>query len=572
MPFPPLPAPIAAALAARDYAEPTPVQTAVLEAPPGRDLLVSARTGSGKTVAFGLALAPGLLAGADTLGPGGLPLALAIAPTRELALQVATELRWLFGHARGVITTCVGGMDPLAERRALQRGTHIVVGTPGRLRDHIDRSNLVLTTTRAVVLDEADEMLDMGFREDLEAILDAAPADRRTLMFSATVPRPIADLARRYQRDALRLAVATDGGQHSDIVHEATVVAPQDMERAVVNTLRLRDPSLAMVFAGTRAEVARLTGSLTERGFAAVGLSGEMSQSERNRALQTLRDGRARVCVATDVAARGLDLPDLGLVIHADLPRDPETLTHRSGRTGRAGRKGTSLMIVPLPKRRMAERLLAAARIRAEWVPAPDAEAVRAGDSGRLLERARAILAEPPEEGDAALAAQLEAPAPALAAAVIALLRAPLPAPEELADITQRAPERAAPRHDSGGGGVWFHCNIGRQDGADPKWLLPYLCQRGHVTRDAIGSIRILTRETQFEVAPHVASRFADAARRATGKDADMVIEPMGPLPRPTAERSSNPAAERPRPVQADRPRPGPARKAPRSYARGGTK
>lgn len=525
-----LPKPLRDALAARDYAQPTPVQAAVLEAPPGMDLLVSAKTGSGKTVAFGLGLAQDLLDGAEWLGAPGLPLALVIAPTRELALQVATELKWLYAEARGQITTCVGGMDPVAERRMLMRGTHIVVGTPGRLRDHIDRGNLELSALKAVVLDEADEMLDMGFREELEAILDAAPPTRRTLMFSATVPKPIAEMARRYQKDALRLAVSTGGEQHGDIAHQATLVAPQDMERAVVNALRLLDPTLAMVFAGTRAEVARLSGSLTERGFSTVALSGEMSQAERNRALHLLRDGRARVCVATDVAARGLDLPDLALVIHADLPRDPETLTHRSGRTGRAGRKGTSLLMVPLPKRRIAERLLQAARINAAWVPAPDADAVRARDAERLLERARALAAETPEEADAALAAQFDAPAPALAAALIKLLRGPLPAPEELADISQRAAPVAPRRHESGA--VWFHCDVGRQDGADPKWLLPFLCKRGHVTRDSIGTIRILSRETQFEVAADVAHRFLEAANRAEGKDAEVRVEPMQPIPR----------------------------------------
>ncbi len=538
--FPPLPAPIAAALAAREYASPTPVQAAVLEAPVGIDLLVSAKTGSGKTVAFGLGIAPDLLGGEAFMPRAAAPLALAIAPTRELALQVATELRWLYAEARGIIATCVGGMDPIAERRVLQRGTHIVVGTPGRLRDHIERGNLDLSALRAVVLDEADEMLDMGFREELEAILDAAPPHRRTLMFSATVPKPIAELARRYQKDALRIAVSTGGEQHGDISHQATLVAPQDMERAVVNALRLLDPPLAMVFAGTRAEVSRLSGSLVERGFSTVALSGEMSQSERNRALSMLRDGRARVCVATDVAARGLDLPDLALVIHSDLPRDPETLTHRSGRTGRAGRKGTSLMVVPLPKRRIAERLLTAARINAAWVPAPDAEAVRARDSERLLERARAMLAEPAEDTDTALAQQLDSAPEALAAVLFRLLRAPLPAPEELADISPRPQERAAPRVQ--GGAVWFHCDVGRQDGADPKWLLPFLCRRGHVSRDAIGSIRILARETQFEVAADAAQRFLEAANRAEGKDAEVRVEPMQALPRAAPPPAPAPA------------------------------
>ena len=194
------------ALAERGYAAPTPVQAAVLDAEAaGRDLIVSAQTGSGKTVAFGLAMAGDLLVNDGAMPYAIAPLALVIAPTRELALQVSRELGWLYGKAGARIATCVGGMDPSKERRALQAGATIVVGTPGRLRDHLERGALDLSGIAAVVLDEADEMLDMGFREDLEEILDAAPAERRTLLFSATMPRPIEALARRYQRDALRV-------------------------------------------------------------------------------------------------------------------------------------------------------------------------------------------------------------------------------------------------------------------------------------------------------------------------------------------------------------------------------
>src|SRR5215218_7616316 len=387
MPFPDLPPPLRTALESRGYLEPTPVQTAVL-APEtrGRDLLVSAQTGSGKTVAYGLAMAPDLLGEEEErLPPAGGPLVLVIAPTRELALQVRGELSWLYAAAGGRVASVVGGTDPVAERRALAAGAHTVVGTPGRMRDHIERGNLRPEAVRVVVLDEADEMLDMGFREELEAILEAAPAERRTLMFSATVPRPIATLARQYQRDALRIEVGGEGGQHGDIEYRALLMAPHETERAVVNALRFFDATRTLVFCRTRAAVSRLHGNLAERGFAAVALSGELSQSERNRALQGLRDGRARVCVATDVAARGIDLPDLGLVIHADLPTDPETLLHRSGRTGRAGRKGTSVLLVPHNKRRAAERLLQDARLRATWGPAPSAEAIHAQDDARIL-------------------------------------------------------------------------------------------------------------------------------------------------------------------------------------------
>ncbi|HEX8056541.1 MAG TPA: DEAD/DEAH box helicase, partial [Novosphingobium sp.] len=382
MTFQNLPTLLSEALAARGYAAPTPVQAAVLEPEAeGRDLIVSAQTGSGKTVAFGLAMAPQLLDDAGRPRYAMTPLALVIAPTRELALQVSRELTWLYQGAGVRVATCVGGMNPSMERRALAQGPQIVVGTPGRLRDHLERGALELQELAAVVLDEADEMLDMGFREDLEELLDATPEGRRTLLFSATMPQPIVALARRYQQNALRISTVSDDRGHGDISYQAMAIAPADIERAVVNLLRLHDAETAMLFCATRDNVRHLHSSLTERGFAVVALSGEHSQNERNAALQALRDRRAKVCVATDVAARGIDLPSLSLVIHVEIPRDAETLQHRSGRTGRAGKKGTAILLVPYPRRRRVEGMLRGARIAAEWINPPSAADIRAADS-----------------------------------------------------------------------------------------------------------------------------------------------------------------------------------------------
>jgi ATP-dependent RNA helicase DeaD len=563
MPFPDLPAPLAHALAARGYAEPTPVQAAVLAAETaGRDLLVSAQTGSGKTVAFGLALAPEILEGKDRVGPPRVPLALVVAPTRELALQVQGELGWLYAEAGARVVSCVGGTDPRAERRQLDMGAHIVVGTPGRLRDHLERGNLELTALRAAVLDEADEMLDMGFRDELEAILDVTPETRRTLLFSATIPKEIASLAKRYQRDALRIATTSEGAAHGDIEYRAVVVPPRESERALVNLLRWHDER-AIVFCSTRAAVTRLHGNLTERGFNAVALSGELTQAERNRALQSLRDRRARICVATDVAARGIDLPELGLVVHADLPRDKEILQHRSGRTGRAGRKGLAVLLVPAPRRRLAERLLASARIRAEWGAPPSAEEIRKRDGERVVQEAiaaaEAAAAEP--EAMALGAAILAAKgAEAVAAALARALGAALPAPEELEPAEPAPRERrehaardaredaARGPRDAGGEGVWFRLNVGRGQNADPRWLLPFICRRGHVTRQEVGRIQVMDRETRVEIAPWAAARFAAAARRQDAEDEGIAIEPMrgASTPGPARPVKRRPAGPRP--------------------------
>lgn len=551
MTFPSVHPALGRAIVARGYSAPTAVQLAVLDPNTvGRDLLVSAQTGSGKTVAFGLAIAPTLLGEAERLSQAAEPLALIIAPTRELAMQVQRELDWLYADTGARVVACVGGMDARAEARQLGFGAHIVVGTPGRLRDHLERRRLDLTKLAAVVLDEADEMLDLGFREDLEFILDATPATRQTLLFSATMPREIEALARRYQRDAVRIETAKRNEQHADIDHRAIRVVPGDIENAIVNVLRFHEASAALVFCSTREAVKRTHARLSERGFSAVALSGELTQSERTHALQALRDGRARVLVATDVAARGLDLPALALVIHADLPNDAETLLHRSGRTGRAGNKGLSMLIVPFNRRRKADALLAGAKLKVTWGSAPTVEEIRTRDQERFL--ASSIFTDPATNEDLKLAQSLQASRTAeeIALALVRIHRAQLPAPEDLTEDTgpparredraraprergERRQERSYPPHngdehantrprdnrsmrpvrDQGREMVWFRVDIGRERNAEPRWLLPLLCRAGNVTKAEIGSIKIFDRDTRFQIAAEFADKFADAAR-----------------------------------------------------------
>lgn len=534
MPFPHLRAPLARALAERGYEDPTPVQAAVLaEAAADQDLLVSAQTGSGKTVAFGLAFAPDLLGDADALSPARAPSALVIAPTRELALQVKRELEWLYAEADARVVACVGGMDPKRERRWLEEGSHIVVGTPGRLRDHIERRSLDCSQLAVVVLDEADEMLDMGFREDLEFILQAAPDQRRTLMFSATMPKGIAALAQRYQHNAMRIQVAGGERGHADIEHRAVRVLPHEIDHVVVNLLRYVDPAGAIVFCNTREATRRLQANLQERGFAAVLLSGELGQHERNSALQALRDGRARVCVATDVAARGIDLPSVELVIHAELPHDAESFQHRSGRTGRAGRKGVSALLVPNARRRRAEQMLAMAKVSPIWSGPPTAEEIEALDHERLM--ADLLGGEPIGEDEAALADALLARRDPrdIAAALVRLYRARLPAPEDVRDPGEGRPLRERPLRDEAPArmardeaGVWFRLAIGRTKNADPKWLLPMLCRRGGLARQEIGAIRIFPNETKVEIAASAAQRFAAAV---IGDGEEIPVTLLGP-------------------------------------------
>jgi len=547
MSFPIQNAALARALQARGYEEPTPVQLAVLQpAAHDRDLLVSAQTGSGKTVAYGLALASTILGDAAQLPATTLPLVLVIAPTRELALQVHAELSWLYEPAGARVLACVGGMDARREQRALAAGCHIVVGTPGRLQDHINRGALRLQECEAVVLDEADEMLDLGFKDELEFILAATPPTRRTLLFSATIAKEIASLARKYQQNALRIDTVAHNQPHADIEYRAIRVAGHEIEQGLVNLLRLYD-ARALVFCATRDAVRHLHASLLARGFLAVALSGELSQSERNAALNALRDGRARVCIATDVAARGLDLPDLDLVIHADLPTNKATLLHRSGRTGRAGRKGVCLLLVPSSKRRRAELLLGAANIKAAWDDPPTPELIRARDQERLLEDERLIAAPDASELPLAQALLARQSPETIAAALIRLYRAGLPEPAEITIQQGFAPARPArtppaptPFVRNNGAMSWFRANVGRRNNADPKWLIPLICRLGDVTKQDIGVIRIFDRETKFEITAAAVTKFTAAIAKAGPED--LAMEPStAPGPGPARDPGPRP-------------------------------
>ncbi|WP_437499667.1 DEAD/DEAH box helicase [Sorangium sp. So ce1099] len=397
-----LPAPLAGALARRGFTSLTPVQQAVL-APDlaGRDLRVSSQTGSGKTVAIGLALAPrlerALAERAPAAAPDGAsrttaaPAAVIIAPTRELAAQIAAELSWLLSALGAQVACVTGGTSFGAEARSLRRDPLVIAGTPGRLLDHLERGTIDPRGVLALVLDEADQMLDLGFREELEAIAGRMPEDRQTHLVSATFSREVRALADRFQRDAVSVAGTRPGAANVDIAHVAHLVLPAERDAAIVNLLLLAPGERTLVFVRTREGAAELADKLSALGLPAGALSGDLEQRERTRTLDAFRSGAITTLVATDVAARGIDVPEVGRVIHADPPGDPEIFTHRSGRTGRAGRKGTSVLLVAPFAREHALRLLRRARVEATFrpVPSPD-DVLRAADERLAAELAAA--------------------------------------------------------------------------------------------------------------------------------------------------------------------------------------
>ena len=472
-----------------------------------KDLVVSAETGSGKTVGFGLAIAPKLLGENKAFDNPGSPLALIIAPTRELAMQVKQELTWLYEKVGAKIVSCVGGMDMREERRSLSKGAHIVVATPGRLRDHIMRKSLLTKQINTVVLDEADEMLDLGFQDDLEFILEKTPTNRRTLMFSATIPDAIIKLTKTYQVDAKRLKITNENSQHSDIDYRVISVAKHDIENAIINLLRYHEAKSSLVFCNTRAMVNRLSTRFSNRGFSVVALSGELSQNERTQALQSMRDGRAKVCIATDVAARGIDLPSLELVIHADLPSNYETLLHRSGRTGRAGRKGVSALIISKRTQQKAQRLLKLAKIKASFQNAPSVKMILEKDYERMVNDP---IWEDELRSDQIKKAKLlldKYDPDKIAAAYINLYNSQKSAPEDLTPLN----ETLSSGRKTFGRSVWFSIEGGSNRDVQAKRLLPMLSKLGNVRREEIGKIIVENDISYFELRHSSLDKFINA-------------------------------------------------------------
>jgi superfamily II DNA/RNA helicase len=331
---------VAQALAAREIVHPFPIQTLVLpDALAGSDILAQSPTGSGKTLAFGLPLVERTAKGGD------VPAALVLVPTRELAQQVAEELRAV-GKPRGLRVAAVYGGAPVAAQAKRAQGAHILIATPGRLQDLLDRRLISLGGVRILVLDEADRMLDMGFKPQVERILARMPRDRQTMLFSATLDGEVGDLARAYTRNPSRFEASLPAhADYGEIEHKFVGVTADGKLDALIAELEA-DRGLALVFVRTKRGADRLAEKLARRDVAAVALHGDMSQSARERALARFRDGKVRTLVATDVAARGLDLADITHVINFDPPADDTSYVHRVGRTGRAGRSGNGITLV----------------------------------------------------------------------------------------------------------------------------------------------------------------------------------------------------------------------------------
>jgi ATP-dependent RNA helicase DeaD len=523
------------ALTSLGYEEPTPIQREAI--PPlieGHDLLGQAATGTGKTAAFALPVLQRLAGGAR----GTEPAALVLVPTRELAEQVSQAVH-RYGRDLGVRVLPVYGGQPIGRQlQALQRGVDVVVGTPGRVLDHINRETLQLGGVRTVVLDEADEMLDMGFAEDIDAILAETPGDRQTVLFSATMPPRIEAIARRHLREPVRIQMGRQASAPDAVPlvrQSAYVVARAHKPAALARVLDVETPSAAIVFCRTREEVDQVTEILNGRGYRAEALHGGMSQDQRDRVMGRLRGGSTELLVATDVAARGLDVEQLTHVVNYNVPAAPESYVHRIGRVGRAGREGAAITLAEPREHRMLKAIerLTGQRIAMEKVPtvtdlrARRMELTRAALQASLeaddLDRFRAVIDSLGDEyGIEAVALAAVKLAHEAAGGDVDEQEIPSITPDTRPgrDRDTRRPDgrrdRPVKARPADAGVTRLFLGLGSRAGVRPQDLVGAITGEAGLTSRDIGAIQITDRFSLVEVPEPAADRVIAALQRST--------------------------------------------------------
>ncbi|WP_150244325.1 DEAD/DEAH box helicase [Nocardiopsis quinghaiensis] len=530
------------ALSALGYEEPTPIQREAI--PPlleGHDLLGQAATGTGKTAAFALPILQRLPQG----NRGPEPTALVLAPTRELAIQVSEAVH-RYGRVLGARVLPIYGGQPIGRQiRALERGVDVVVATPGRALDHMSRGTISLGSLQMVVLDEADEMLDMGFAEDIEAILQETPEDRQTVLFSATLPKRINTIAQRHLTDPVRTQVkeATAAPGEAPLVRQSAYMVPRAHKPAALGrVLDVEAPKAAIVFCRTREEVDVLTETMNGRGYRAEALHGGMSQEQRDRVMGRLRSGTAELLIATDVAARGLDVEQLTHVVNYNVPSASDTYVHRIGRIGRAGREGVAITLVEPREHRMLKTIARATKSRIPIEKVPTIADMRT----RRLELTRAALHESLLEDEGALehvrvvvetlADEFDIMDVALAAVKLAHeAGGPAADEEEIPEITVRpereqrgrreAPGRSGGRgRPSSGGMTRLFVGAGRSARIRPQDLVGAIAGESALRGRDIGAIEIADRFSLVEVPESAADEVIAALKGSTIKGKKAVV------------------------------------------------
>ena len=536
------------ALTAMGYDEPTPIQAEAI--PPlleGRDLIGMAATGTGKTAAFALPLVQRLGSGIARGDKSG-PAAIVLVPTRELAMQVA-EAVGEYGRSNGIsVLPIYGGQAFDGQLRGLKRGVDVVVATPGRALDHMRRETLKLGNVSVVILDEADEMFAMGFAEDIKAILTATPATRQTMLFSATIPPHIAAVGRRHLTDPVevRVARAVDAPGEAPRVRQSVYMVQRAFKLAALGRiLDMEAPASALVFCRTRSEVDELTEAMAARGYRPEALHGGMSQEQRDRVMRLFRAGTATLVIATDVAARGLDVDGLSHVINYNLPPEMGSYVHRIGRVGRAGREGVAITIADPRDHRQLQNIARFTGQRIESATVPSLADLKARRLERTSETLRAAIAAGDLEPYRAVLEKLSAefaPADVALAAIKLLHTANAPADGDRDDIPAHAlapirvrerfveerddgPRRGpAPFRAPGRGMARIFIGVGRDAGVTPRDLVGAIANEAGINGREIGGIEILERFSLVEVPEPLARQVVEALRPARIKGRKAVV------------------------------------------------
>jgi ATP-dependent RNA helicase DeaD len=513
---------LVAAVNALGYEEPTPIQR---EAIPlllkGRDLIGQAGTGTGKTAAFALPLIDRLAASSSSARRS--PRGMILVPTRELAMQVAEAVHKYSKRSSMTVVPLYGGAPMGQQIRALERGADVVVATPGRAIDHLGRQTLTLNALEVLVLDEADEMLDMGFAEDLETLLNATPPARQTALFAATFAPRITSIAERHLKNPARVHIKAERptGKLPRVRQVAFIVSRAQKAQALNRVLEFEDPASAIIFCRTRVEVDELSGTLASHGFAVQALHGGMEQRQRDRVMQLFRQEKAEILVATDVAARGLDIDHVSHVINYDIPTAPEVYVHRIGRTGRIGREGTAITLLDPREQRVLRLIEGLTKQRIEIASLPTADALRL----KRLEVTRSALTDRIAAGDLqhprALVESLAHDFDLIdvAAAAVALLH-------ERDEPAAEAPPPAEERHAAGGPMATIFIGAGSDAQIRPGDLVGAITGEARVAATDIGAIRVSRNHSLVQVKADLAESIIRALRNTTIKGRKVNVRP----------------------------------------------
>lgn len=505
---------------AMGFEEASPIQAkAIPIALTGRDLVGQAQTGTGKTAAFGIPML-------QMVDPSLKKVqALILCPTRELAIQVADEIRKLAKYMHGVkVLPIYGGQEISKQIRSLKSGVNVVIGTPGRVMDHMRRRTLKLEHLSMVTLDEADEMLNMGFREDIETILEQVPEDRQTLLFSATMPKAIMDITRHYQKDAKVIKVVKKELTVPNIEQYYYEVRPKNKKEVLSRLLDIHDPKLAVVFCNTKRMVDELVDDLKGRGYFAEGLHGDMKQSQRDRVMNSFRNGKTEILVATDVAARGIDVDDVDVVFNYDVPQDDEYYVHRIGRTGRAGRVGKAFTFVVGKEVYKLKDIQRYAKTKIKARPIPSLNDVMETKAEKIFEQLEKII----EEDDLRryvdmienMVNEKDFTTMDVAAAFLKQMMGDNETEEE--KMYQRFADTGAGEH----GMVRLFINIGKKQKVRPGDILGAIAGETGIPGSLVGAIDMYDKYTFVEVPTEVAADVLDAMSKGKIKGKSINIEP----------------------------------------------